>query len=99
MRKTKASRVFSISLQTIYNWLALEENQGHLKPKEGYQKGHSHKITDLIAFKVYVDKHPDHTQEEIASYYSVGSSTVGRAMEKIGYTRKKKPNLLRKKRG
>lgn len=93
MSKVKACDVYDICRQTLYNWLALEQKQGHLTPKSGFQKGHSHGIKDLEKFREYVDSHSDYTQEEIAQYFSVGSSTVSRAFKKIGYTRKKKPNL------
>jgi transposase len=98
MQKKKASRLYNVSRQTIYDWLALEKREGHLNPQVGFQKGHSHGIKDLEAFREYVDLHPDYTQEEMAKNYNVGSSTIGRAMKKIGYSSKKKEsNLLRKK--
>jgi transposase len=90
MRKTKASKLYKIPLQTIYNWLKLEKEQGHLTPKSGYQKGHSHGIKDLDGFRTYVDLHPDYTQEEMAKDYGIGSSSIGRALKKIGYSRKKR---------
>ena len=95
MSKHKASRMYQICRQTIYNWLELEKHTGSLSPVTGYQKGHSHKLADLKDFKTYVDEFPDLTQDEYAVRFSVGSSTIGRAMKKIGYTRKKraKPTL------
>jgi transposase len=90
MQKTKVCNLFTICRQTLYSWLALENEQGHLAPKIGFQKGHSHGIKDLEKFRAFVDSHPDYTQEEMALHYSVGSSTIGRAMAKIGYSRKKR---------
>ena len=96
MKKVTICKLYSICKQTLYNWLALEEKQGHLKPITGFQKGHSHGIPNLEAFKKYVDDHRDHTQDELAEHFSVGSSTIGRALEKIGYSRKKRAKLIQK---
>lgn len=90
MQKTSVCKLFNICRQTLYSWLDLEKEQGHLAAKTGFQKGHSHGIKDLDKFREFVDLHPDYTQEEIAQHYSVGSSTIGRAMVKIGYSRKKR---------
>ena len=101
MTSIQVSEIFSICRRTIYNWLRLEKEAGDLNPKTGFQKGHSHGITDHAAFRQFVDKHPDYTQEEIAAHFSVGSSTVSRVLQKISYSRKKrvKPTLkeMRKK--
>ena len=49
-----------------------------------------------MEFRELVALHGDYTQEEMAEIYKVGSSTIGRAMKKIGYSRKKRA-LLRPK--
>ncbi len=79
--------------QTLYSWLSLEKSQGHLKPKTGFQKGHSHAIKNLDEFRNFVRLHADYTQEEMAKNYNIGPSTIGRAMKKIGYFRKKRVPL------
>ena len=94
MKKEKACQLYTVCKQTIGNWFALEKEQGHLSPKSGYQKGHSHGIKDLEAFHRYVDAHPDYTQEEMSVHFLVGSSTIGRALKKIGYSRKKRIKLI-----
>lgn len=90
MTQKLASEVYKIARKTIYSWLKLEESQGNLKPATGYQNGHSHGIKDLDEFRVFVDSHPDYTQEEMAEYFSVGSSSISRTLKRIGYSRKKK---------
>jgi predicted DNA-binding protein (UPF0251 family) len=37
-----------------------------------------------------VDDHPDQTQEEMAAAFQVSRATIGRALKKIGYSRKKR---------
>ena len=94
MTQKRASELYAVSLQTIYNWFILEENTGDLQSRSGYQQGHSHSITDLEAFRTYVKKHPDQTQEEMAAHFGNSSSSIGRALKKIGFSRKKRANLI-----
>lgn len=101
MSQKRASELYSVSSKTVYNWLVLAKRQGHLKWKEGYQRGHSHSIDDLEAFRDYVGKHADQTQAEMAVHFGNSSSSISRALKKIGFSRKKraKPILsaMRKK--
>jgi transposase len=102
MKKATVCRVFNVCKQTLYNWTSLEKKQGHLAPVTGFQKGHSHKITDMNAFRSYVDKHADHTLIEIGEHFNMSRATAGRLLQKLGYSRKKraKPTLnARKKNG
>jgi transposase len=96
MQKTKVCKIFNICRQTLYSWLALKEAQGDLKPQTGFQKGHSHGIKDWVRFREFVELHPDDTQEEMAEHFAVGSSTIGRALKKIGFSRKKRVRLTQK---
>ncbi|EAM49786.1 hypothetical protein CwatDRAFT_2539 [Crocosphaera watsonii WH 8501] len=61
-------------------------------PKVGYQKGYNRKIKDLDNFKQFVQIHGSKTQEEMAEIWPtpVSDRTIGKALKKIGYTRKKK---------
>ena len=48
---TLTSKTFNIHRSIIYNWKKLKKETGTVKAKEGYQKGHNHKIKDLEKFK------------------------------------------------
>ena len=96
MSRSKASMIFRVSRRAIYNWLLLNETTGSLAPKFGYQRGHSHAIMDYSAFQNFIDANPDQTQQEIAQHFEIGQSSVSRALIKIGYSRKKKPDVFRK---
>ncbi len=100
MKKKQVCELFNICKQTLYNWLLLEKREGHLNPQTGFQNGHSHSIKDLDEFRKFVDLHPDYTQQEMADHYGIGSSSIGRTLKKIGYSRKKrvKPMLKEVKR-
>ena len=90
MRKTEICKLYNISKDALYDWIALYKRQGNLEPITGYQNGHSHGIKDLAEFEEYVKNNADLTQEEMANYYGVGSSTISRNLQKIGFTRKKR---------
>ncbi|EAM49793.1 hypothetical protein CwatDRAFT_2547 [Crocosphaera watsonii WH 8501] len=92
MTKTQASRLFGISRNTINLWLKKKEETGSYKAKVGYQKGYNRKIKDLDNFKQFVQIHGSKTQEEMAEIWPtpVSDRTIGKALKKIGYTRKKK---------
>lgn len=96
MKKVTVCEVFSICKQTLSNWLKLSEKSNDLRPITGFQKGHSHGIKDLDAFREFVNNHPDYTQEEMAKHFSVGSSTISRTLIKIGYSRKKRAKPIQK---
>ena len=86
-----ASSLFNVAQNTIRNWLSLREETKSLAPKEGYQKGHSHKIRDHDAFKQFVHAHAGDTLEMMAQKLgNISDTTIGRNMAKIGYTRKKR---------
>lgn len=95
MKQLDAAEIFGVSTRTIYNWVMRKKETGNLEPITGFQKGHSHKITDLDHFKIFVDQHPDFTQEEIAHHFSVHPNTIGRALKKIDYTRKKRASSIK----
>ena len=84
-----ASVIFKVSVATLYRWLGKLKTTGCLKPKSGYQKGHSHKIKDLEAFEQFVKENSDKTQTEMANLLGVKQGRISTAMRKIGYTRKK----------
>jgi transposase len=79
-----------IGKSTIRRWLTTLKKGEDLHPKKNWQKGHSHKITDLKAFEEFVDKNPGLTQKQLAEKWGgVTRITVLRTLRKIGYTKKK----------
>jgi len=92
----QVARKFKVSRGAIYNWLDLREKTNSLAPKDGYQKGHSHKIKDLEKFKEFAKKNKTKTLEEMSLEWqkenndSISISAIGRSLKKIDYTSKKK---------
>jgi transposase len=100
MEVTEASRIFGLHRDTITGWLARKEATGDVQAKVGYQRGHSHKITDPEQFKAFVAAHGDATVEELAEAWGgVKRMTIWRQLRKVGFTHKKRlsttPNGMR----
>lgn len=92
MGKTQASQIFKISRNTINLWIKRREQTGDCRAKKGYQQGYDRKITDLDKFREFARKNGSQTQEEMAEAWEgeISDRTIGKALRKIGFTRKKK---------
>jgi transposase len=91
MPKSEASQVFRISRNTIDLWFKQRAATGSLqaKPRRGHSQGQ--KITDWPKFRAFVEANADKTQAELAvAWGGVSQRTISRALNKIGFTRKKK---------
>jgi len=62
------------------------------KPYLGGFPGNGHKITDWEKFREFAKTHGDKTQVEMASLWEgeISDRTISRALQKIGFTRKKR---------
>lgn len=89
----KVCKDFGISRSAVQSWKKLHKIKGSVEAKSNYQKGHSHKIKDLDEFKAFAQTNGGKTQEEMAKAWpgqDLSARTIGRALEKINYTRKKR---------
>ena len=87
----KVKELLNISRQTLYTWKQIMKEQGHVKPKEGYQKGHSNKITNYDEFRELLDGNKDKSLRELASIYGkCSAATIWRGIQKLRYSYKKK---------
>ena len=91
MTITKASKIFRVNRQTIYNWIRIKEETGKLEGKSGYQKGHSHKIKDLEQLEQFFLTNPDKTLKQLSELWpqKISAWTLGRWIKRLGYTYKK----------
>lgn len=92
-RKALASELFNISRNTINLWLQRQAETGDFQAKPNRPPGNNHKITDWEQFRANALTHGDKTQVEMAQLWEGGISdrTISRALQKIGFTRKKRP--------
>ena len=90
-------RQLKLSRQTVYDWLELEETEGTLKHHTS--PGRPSHIQDLAAFEKVVEEHSDQPLVELAKLCGEGTSAgmVRRALDKIGYTQKKRLSSTKNK--
>jgi len=81
--KVEASRIFSVSRNTLYNWLKLED----LTPKPPL-KSRNRKI-DKEKLKEHVDKYPDMFLHERAVIFKVHPSAISYALKRLRIVKKK----------
>jgi len=92
----EVAETFSICSRIIYNWLNLREKTNSLEPKTGYQKGHSHKITDWEQFITFVQNNSQCTALQMTVKWkeltnlTISESSILRALHKMNFTCKKK---------
>jgi transposase len=92
MTVQEASQTFGLHRDTITTWLARKEATGDVQAKTGYQRGHSHKITDPAQFQAFLERQGDATLEHwAAAWGGVKRMTIWRQLRKLGYTHKKRP--------
>ncbi len=102
MHIDKAVKAFQVSRRVIYEWLELRRKTGSLTPKTGYQKGHSHKITDWKKFKEFANSNRHCSAPQMIIKWKrltnvdVSESVMLRALKKIGFTSKKKLLIIPK---
>jgi len=102
MRVTEAVKLFKVSRRVIYEWLDLRKTTGSLAQKTGYQKGHSHKITDWEKFKVFADENRQSNSPQMIIAWEkltgvkVSESVMLRGLKKINFTAKKKLSAMPK---
>lgn len=87
------SQAFNINRNTLADWYKRYEQTGDYSAKQGYQQGHSHRITDWAAFRAFVSEHGEKTQAEMAQAWpgEISEDAIRRGLRKIGFTRKKRP--------
>ena len=90
--KSKASKLFGISRNTIDLWFQRRAETGDIKPKKRHYGDARQKVSDLEQFRQFAEKHPDRTQVEMAELWpeKVSSRTIARRLSEIKWSRKKK---------
>jgi transposase len=96
LKKSEASQLFNISRNTIDLWLKRLSETGDYQAKPNQPPGNGHKITDWEEFRKFASSHGDRTQVEMAKLWKeqISDRTISRALNKIGFTRKKRPMAI-----
>ena len=89
--KREAAKVFNIGEATVYNWLKLHK-EGSLKPKK--RTDYPRKV-DEQKLRDYVEQNPDHTLTQIGSALNLKFQTVGKWLNRLKITRKKRQRFTK----
>ena len=100
--KSKTCELFHIARTTLDDWILLEQQTGQLKQPKSPNAGRPSKILDLQAFEHFV-KHTPFTQAKdlVPLFkqhfsYSVGYHVILKALNKLGWKRKKRVSFTDK---
>lgn len=85
-KQAEAARRFEVSLWCVRDWLGRQELQPRQKGVPRRRK------LDKAALKARVRDRPDATLQEHAAHFGVDRSCVGKALKRMGITRKKRPS-------
>ena len=97
-KKSHVSRILNISRNTIDLWLSQRQQTGSVDPRPYSRRGPAPKIDDLQAFREFASNHGHLTQKQMAEQWPepISDRTIGKALNRIGFTRKKNIWLPRK---
>ncbi len=89
--KASIRRLMDVGTTTLTEWHNRYRATGEIAAKQGCQQGQSRKIADWDAFRAFAEQHSDKTQWEMAQLWldEISEDTIGRALKRIGFTRKK----------
>ena len=93
--KEEVAKALNIGRTTAFTWYSIWLDEERVEGKTGYQKGHSHKVDNLQEFQEFIEKNPNKTLAELGQLWKnpCKKSMMGRLMQRIGYTYKKRDAL------
>lgn len=96
MNKSVAAQVFQLSRNTINLWLKRQAETGDYQPKSNRPHRTNALIGDWDKFVQFARTHGDKTQAEMAHLWEgeLSARTMSRALQKIGWSRKKRPTAI-----
>lgn len=92
MKKVEASKLFGVSRSTIDDWFDLREKTNDVVYISSVKKGRTPKISDqeLERLTEFLIKNKEKTLVELALLWgNLSSTSMWRAIQKCGYTKKK----------
>ena len=96
MSRSQAVRIFQISLGSIKRWLHQRQTSGSLAPKLRLGKSTSITLAQEPLLRLQLEQFPDATLQQHAERWNaeqgttLSSWTLGRAIRRIGWSRKKR---------
>jgi transposase len=90
--KKAASELFKIGIATVYRWVRLKKEKGHVEP---HHREYVYKKLDYNLLAQYVKDHPDYFLSEIAEHFLVTEQAIFYALKKLKITRKKRTSFTK----
>ena len=89
-KKSHVCRTLNISRNTLDLWIKRRQETGSVASKPHIRRGPAPKIEDLDAFREFAIAHSQLTQKQMAQLWPqpISNRTIGKALERIGFTRK-----------
>jgi transposase len=90
-KKIQICRMLQISRNTLDLWLKSRDKTGSFKAKRNYRRGPAPKIQNLAEFRQFAQENGGQTQQAMAERWTeeISRITIGKALKRIGFTRKK----------
>jgi len=89
--RLSASNLFEVHYNTVKSWVRIYQTEGRLTPGQT-AKLKPYKL-DREALRREVQEHPESFQSEHAQTFGVVQSTISKAFQQLGITRKKNQPL------
>lgn len=77
----------------VYEWQQRRHETGDFRSRKPGSVDYGHKVTDWATFKLFAQTHGHKTQSEMADAWdgTMSRQTMSRCLQKINFTRKKRP--------
>jgi len=92
--RLSASNLFEVHYNTVKSWVRIYQEEGRLTPGQAF--GLKPYKLDREALRKEVQEHPELFQSEHAQIFGVVQSTISKAFQQLGITRKKKLTTMQK---
>jgi transposase len=96
MKQVDVAKIFGVSIKTVQRLVKQMREEGNVKAKSGYQKGHSHKMTDIPSIRGFIEKKPHVILKDVGKQFGVSISTAHRKIRQLGISKKKLLRLISK---
>ena len=68
--------LLKIGRSSLYLWKKRKREEGSAAARKDWRKGHSPRVTNVEAFKAFVDKHQGKTAREMAKLWGMAAQTM-----------------------
>ena len=95
-RKSQVGRMLNIRRNTPDLWLKRRQQTEAVGSIRDYRRSPHPKLADLDAFRDFAERHAHLTQQDMVEQWiePMSDRTIGNALKRIRFTRKKRPSVI-----